>query len=284
MPKAHELRVRLSALREIGNVMTAMKSLALVEIAKLSRTQADRRKSIENILAAAHDLITFYPELELSSNTRGRDLWVLLGSERGFCGDYNADIVHAWQAHTSAVPSVGAHATIVVGNRLGTKMGNVDAVVSGAAAAEEIPDALIRLLDARKEVERKRDMTFLQIMTAYNTETGVVIRNIVPLPKFDRESMGLRTPPLLYVTPQKLYGQVLDQYLYAAFQEIFSTALVVENQRRFAHMTTALRRLEERVEQAQQQLNRARQEEITQEIEVLLTGTGMLDADYSANG
>ena len=82
-----ELSQRFARLKEISGIMTAMKSLSLVETRKLSRFIGHQRRMLANIEAAAADFLSFFP-VERAPATQ----WVILlliGSERGFCGNFN---------------------------------------------------------------------------------------------------------------------------------------------------------------------------------------------------
>ena len=55
-----------------------------------------------------------------------------------------------------------------------------------------------------------------------------------------------------------------------ALHDIAYQSLMAENSARIQHMTGAIRRLDEPAEELTRQYHRARQEEITEEIEVIL--------------
>jgi F-type H+-transporting ATPase subunit gamma len=63
---------------------------------------------------------------------------------------------------------------------------------------------------------------------------------------------------------------LVHHYLFAALHEIFYTSLMAENQRRIQHLEGAIQRLEEKNENLARKSRTLRQEEITEEIEVIL--------------
>ena len=56
-----ELSQRFTRLKEISGIMTAMKSLSLVETHKLARFIGHQRRMLANIQAAAADFLHFFP-------------------------------------------------------------------------------------------------------------------------------------------------------------------------------------------------------------------------------
>ena len=82
----------MRALRDIEGILNAMKNLSLVEITKISRfylTQQELLCSVEEALA---DFQQFHGAPAVTSGAGGASLYVLIGSERGFCGGFNETI------------------------------------------------------------------------------------------------------------------------------------------------------------------------------------------------
>ena len=65
-------------------------------------------------------------------------------------------------------------------------------------------------------------------------------------------------------------------YLYAALNAVLYSSLMAENRQRQVHMDRALQRLDEDSARLQLTYNIQRQEEITEEIEVILLSADML--------
>jgi len=99
MAGRREIERRLRALNDIGIILGVMKNLALMETAKLSRVLAAQRELVESLEAIAADLLTFHPQPRPAP---GKDFEVLLlvGSQRGFCADFNDRLIAALLAQT----------------------------------------------------------------------------------------------------------------------------------------------------------------------------------------
>jgi F-type H+-transporting ATPase subunit gamma len=70
--------------------------------------------------------------------------------------------------------------------------------------------------------------------------------------------------------PAKVFSLLLDQYFRFVLYHLFYSSLMAENSKRIMHLDTALRRLDEEHDRLKRMYYSARQEEITEEIEVLI--------------
>jgi F-type H+-transporting ATPase subunit gamma len=89
MSKRRDLGARIRSLNEIKEIMNAMKNLSLIETNRLERLLDTQRRVVSTIESAAADFLSFHPYL-VSRAEESRDVYLLVGTERGFCGDYSA--------------------------------------------------------------------------------------------------------------------------------------------------------------------------------------------------
>ena len=92
MSKRRDIEGHIRSLEEIGDIMGAMKNLAVMETQKLMRLLSAQERVVSTMHAAGTDFLRFYPET-MPRRKDGRRLYLVIGSERGFCGDYNDKIV-----------------------------------------------------------------------------------------------------------------------------------------------------------------------------------------------
>ena len=100
MSRRHELEQRLRKLGEIGEIMRSMKNLALMETRKLARFLDAQEESVHMIEMAAADFLQFHPNIDYQA-IAGEQILLLVGSERGFCGDFNEELLNALGSQTS---------------------------------------------------------------------------------------------------------------------------------------------------------------------------------------
>lgn len=174
MSRRRELARRLGALTEIADILGAMKSLALMETRTLLGFIACQERMVTSIEAALGELLAWHPKLShplarMAAQEGGATpwpevmpvpgeghrppatpapsaaLWVLVGSEQGFCGDFNARLA-ARVRDPGAPPLAGQW--LVLGQRLATRLGEDPRIVRrlpGATVADEVPAVLLRL-------------------------------------------------------------------------------------------------------------------------------------------
>jgi F-type H+-transporting ATPase subunit gamma len=170
-----------------------------------------------------------------------------------------------------------------VGSKLSFKfVGDVKiaATLKGPNTLEEVPRALLRLMQrltdwqhqAQKETRPLRITVFHHDYETAQVQSIVLDPLARPLPIEPRH----RHAPLLNLEPRQLLERLTEHYLFAALHQILYSSLMAENQRRIQHMDRAVRRIEQQSALLQRRLNSLRQEEITEEIEVIMLSTEIL--------
>jgi len=84
------------------------------------------------------------------------------------------------------------------------------------------------------------------------------------------QTTGFTDPPLLYLPPRVFLAELIDLYLFALLHTIFYSALMAENRARMSHLEGAIQRLDRETRELELKRNLLRQEEITEEIELLM--------------
>jgi len=269
--KRRELERQDAALEEIMGIMGAMKNLALLETHKLARYLATQRRVVESLEAAAEDFLSFHPEFLETPGYRGT-VFVLIGSERGFCGDYNGAVRRALEARLKP-DEAGEVILLPVGYRLASRLGDDPRVATrldGAGIVEEIEPVLLNLVRTLGKLQRERGPLRPVV---FHHRAGRADVQVTALDPFSRPIVATSrhaVAPQLYLAPNALMVGMLDQYLYASLFELFYSALMAENELRIQHMEGAIRRLEQECRRLELQSNALRQEEITEEIEVIM--------------
>jgi F-type H+-transporting ATPase subunit gamma len=275
MSKLSDLQFRTRSLLDIEAILNAMKNLSLVEITKISRFYATQQELFRTVEAALADFQEFYGTSPGVTGS-GSPLYILIGSERGFCGGFN-EAIQKQLEHEAIAGAAGD--LIVVGRKLALKLlddKRLVASLDGPNAAEEIPVVISQLA---KALARFPQSPWKIIHNRYNNE-GSSIEISCPF-EFSRGKARstLQFPPLLNLPASELRPQLFEQYLFALFYGIFYVSFMAENRERLRHMDGALNKLREEEQRLRQLSNSLRQEAITEELEVI-----MLSVDDSASG
>lgn len=265
MSRRLALQQRIHTLTDIDSIMAAMKNLSLIETRKLARVLGHQQKVLANIQTAAADFLQFHPQPAPPAPTA---LTLAIGSERGFCGDFNEEVVHAVRAASESARF------LVVGNRLGARLEGdprVVGVLAGPSVTEEVGSVLAALTE---RLEKAAPAVGSGLEALCHAEDGkLCVRSLAPMP-VPAPLRRYSDPPLLNLPPLAFFRSLAEHYLLAALQQIFHASLMAENRRRLQHMEGAIRQVERTVVEATLKSNALRQEEITEEIEII-----MLSAD-----
>jgi F-type H+-transporting ATPase subunit gamma len=277
MSKRRDLELHRDSLEEIGEILSSMKTLAYMETRKLSRFLEAENKVVESIVAVAQDFLGFHPELP-GALRDATPVFLVVGSERGFCGDFNraltrrlAEVLHE---HEDDRPRV-----VAVGHKLGLMLdgdASVAAFIDGASVAEEVPSVLQSIIDELDALQRK--VGGLALFGIYHHNDDIALAAL--LPPFAEQppaGPGFAFAPLLNVPAEDFYGDLVDHYLFAALNHMLYTSLMSENQRRVSHLDGAVRHLDDQSGELTRRCRALRQEEITEEIEVILLSSAAYD-------
>lgn len=270
MSKRHEIKNRIGTLGEIKGIMNAMKNLALLEIRKLDIFLSTQQRVVTSIEATSQDFLSFFEQLQAVPDNL-QQLWIVIGSERGLCGEFNKALYQFVQNHEQQDNRL----LVVVGNQLHAKFKDdphVVAQLNGHSVAEEIHATLLHLTELLDRLQIQLALEKIGAISAvyHDNETcKVKARQLLPLALPQKEPK-FAYPPMLNLDPSRFLSQLTDHYLYAALHEAFYTALMVENHMRLEHMEKAIHLLEKNESQLRLNYNRVRQEEIIEEIEVIL--------------
>jgi F-type H+-transporting ATPase subunit gamma len=282
MSRRREIARRLEALSDIAGIMSAMKGLALMETRILTDFLASQRRMVAGIEAAAADFLAGHAEFA-STPAAGRELCVLVGSEQGFCGDFNEALLTRMDVLCEARDAPVRWA--IIGQRLANRIGERDCVeltLPGAIVADEVPAVLLRLTRALSRLLADDTLAGYGLSAFYHCDAlgDIRMRRLLPLRDLPAPGRLRPYPAELNLPPGDFLSGLTGHYLHAVLNELLYDSLMAENRQRQAHMDRALNRLEEDSARLRLAYNTQRQEEITEEIEILLLAADMVtDAD-----
>jgi F-type H+-transporting ATPase subunit gamma len=278
MSRRREIARRLEALSDIAGIMSAMKGLALMEVRILTDFLASQHQMVAGIEAVAADFLVSHNEFA-SADEAGAELCILIGSEQGFCGDFNESLLSRMETlcqQKSAPPR-----WLVVGRRLASRVGERDCVelaLPGATVADEVPAVLLRLTKELSRLLASPALAGFGLSALYHcaATNDIRLRRLLPLRDLPAPEPGHPYPAELNLPPEIFLRGLTGHYLHAVLNEVLYNSLMAENQQRQVHMDSALQRLDEDSARLKLTYNIQRQEEITEEIEVILLSADML--------
>lgn len=296
MTRRRKLEEHRENLGEIRGIMNSMKTLAYLETRKLARFLHSQQAMVASIESMAADFVSFFPET-LPTDEGENAVYLLVGSERGFCGNFNESLLPAMEScvaeshnthnnvhnnihnniHNNKQPML-----VAIGHKLHTSLetdSRVVARIDGANVVEEIEAVMARITQTLLTLQARYPSLSLFVLyhgggqpnQQEGDEQQVLMQKLLsPFQRYLGKQAEFSHPPILNVAPADFLLELTDHYLFAALHEILYTSLMAENHRRVQHLDGAVQHLDEKENELSSQCNALRQEEIIEEIEVIL--------------
>jgi F-type H+-transporting ATPase subunit gamma len=175
----------------------------------------------------------------------------------------------------------GGKRLLVVGARLCLALadeGVAHEALRGATVSEEVPRVLQQIAAALSGDGDTGTRTSGLVVLHHGSDGALVRERLLPSPVPPRQPEP-RTHLQLQLPPRELFQALMDQYLLARLNAALLASLHAENHRRLEHTGAAIDRLDRELDAVQRQRRRARQEAITEEIEIMLLGAQDANAD-----
>ncbi len=268
MTQRHALEQRRQQLSEAREIMESMKSLAFMEVRKLEQRAAMQRELVNTLEQVAADFLHFHPEFQ-AWTPPDTTIYLLLGSERGFCGAFNSRLIERLADEQDAEQA----RLIACGHKLHSRLSDdprLLASLDGPSVQDEVQGFLLNLLERISQEQQKSALTIKVISHDPTVEQVKVEYLLPPFQTLMNTEKSDLTPPLLNLPPRDFYAELVDHYLLANLNEKVCRSLQAENHYRMLHLDGAVSYLEERLDQMRLKSNQLRKEEITEEIEVIL--------------
>ncbi|MCX4186472.1 F0F1 ATP synthase subunit gamma [Methylophaga sp. OBS4] len=276
MSRRQNLEHHRHSLTEVQNIMNSMKTMAYIESRKLSACIDAQQAVIHSIEQASRDLLNFYPDI-LPQPGRNPSVILLIGSERGFCGDFNHALFRELEVQTSK-----SSLLISVGHKLNLLLEDdprLTAAIDGISVNEEITSVIEQLVARLALLQEQHGL--LSVSCLYHAgDDGIRTQKLLP-PFHDllHQTVGFSHPPLHNQPPEDLLLELSDHYLFAVLHQILFISLLEENHRRITHLDGAVKYLDKQLAELTRKSSALRQEEIIEEIEVILLSAASLDAN-----
>lgn len=260
----------LTQLRELQEIIASMKTLSQLELHKLANLSPSWHAMAEMLDTIAADFFHHHPQ---PHDGESEGLWLLIGSERGFCGEFNGALLQQVRQRFPQAKQKPQR-VMAAGRKLWLRLEEAlpgFVPLEGASVSEELPRSLTNVVEGIRRQMVETGSSTLQVLYHDDRSGGIEHQRLLP-PEPQGGEGEWRTPPLLQLPPLEFLGGFLQHYLYLALNELFVVSLLAENQFRVQHLEGAVRRLDERLNELGSRARALRQEEITEEIEMILLG------------
>jgi F-type H+-transporting ATPase subunit gamma len=217
---------------------------------------------------------------------------LVVGSERGLCGRFNAALVERAEQYLVEQEATGAQVTLMA---LGTRVRRIllrrerPLAWSGSLSVAALPPYALAIDLARRWLARYEAYELDAVDLVYNAYHGAaryepaVTRLIPPQVSFegDAASGDPWMAPIIETDPLSLYARVVEQWAALSLYELLLDSASAEHSMRFQLMEAASQNAERLIEELTLVIQTARQQAITQEMTELAAGAGLIGRSES---
>lgn len=276
-----DVEARIETVHKLSAVIAAMRGIAASRAQEARRSADGIRTFAATIGEAIGQALALLPERDSlpAGAAKGRHALVVLAAEQGFAGAFSEKVLDAVMPLIEAAPD-GSHDLLMVGDRglLAAAERNIHVDWSAAmishpdqagGLAARITEAIYERI-AHAQVAR---VTVIHARTAAGGLEEVVVKSLVP---FDFSRFGrpkTAVSPLITLPPARLLSRLAEEYVFSELSEAVILSFAAENEARMRAMIAAHDNVAKSLEDLVASSRRLRQEEITDEIVELATGS-----------
>ena len=284
-------QARLENVRSVQPILSALHSISLGSW-QAALNQSERARQYRERLSALLPLVgARLPAKPLRSResksapaAKSKTAVLVVGSERGLCGRFNAAVVERAETHLSELEASGVSIELMgLGSRVcrAIERQGRETVWSGNLSTTTLPShnlarELTQYWLARYEA---RELDGVDLI--YNAYGGMgnyapaVVRLIPPIPP-QAERQPEQETPIIETDPLVLYTRVIEQLTATHLYELLLDSAAAEHAARYELMEVATRNTEDLIADLTLAIQTSRQRAITQEMQELAVGAGMI--------
>jgi len=276
------VEARIETVDKLSAVISAMRGIAASR-AQEARGHLDSiRTYADTIGAAIGQALAFLPEAGAPPAAHGGGggrAIVVLCAEQGFAGAFNRRVLDAASAAMEAA-SGERHDLLIVGSRglpaadeAGLEAAWSTPMISHPAQAGALAGRITEAIYERLARGGISEVSVIHTLPGPPGEDDILDKRLVPF-DFSRFPVARHTiQPLVTLPPQRLFAQLAEEYVFAELSEAVILSFAAENEARMRAMIAAHDNVSETLTDLVASARRLRQEEITNEIIELATGS-----------
>jgi F-type H+-transporting ATPase subunit gamma len=285
MAKTHDLKRRI---RSIKNTMQVTKAMKMVSAARLRRAQdrilAARPFAVTTVKVMSSLVARANPELHplLVQREVKKAEVILVTSDRGLCGSFNAN----------AIKAAGAF----IRQR---RPGELNVMCIGRRGRDFVRRSGLKITAEWLDVFRNLEFSFAQsigddliqrytkgeidaVYVAYNEFKSVVaqrpvVEQILPIPRAELTGPGAGEDYIYEPDPETLFEAILPAYVYVQIWRALLESAAAEHAARMTAMDSATKNAKELTDSLTLHMNRVRQASITTAIIEVVSGAAALE-------
>jgi F-type H+-transporting ATPase subunit gamma len=285
MAQEREIAIRIASLDELQSIVSAIRAIAASQMQQALRSLEAIRRYSEMVRGALSDAATLLPSDSIVAPVSGisSSALIVFCAEHGLCGGFNE---HLLRAAESALADRGTGSVLIA---VGSRGGQIfrerglkpDLVLPTATQCAGVTGAA---RSVATEVYRMfTDARIAGLEVVYAQHSGSQLspiqrHRLLPLEMTVIERRPLAIPPLINLSPRRLFDDIVGEYLFAALENAAMQSFFSENATRFRTMEAAHQNIGNKSGELTKLARRVRQETVTMEILDLMAGAEALSS------
>jgi len=302
MADIESIKARLSNIRTVEPILSSFRTISLGSW----RAALNQKRALDAYAAHLKQLLPLIvPYLETEKRglfrgfkrrgqgelpVAGRVAVLVVGSERGLCGHFNAAVVERAKQYLEGTQEDGRRVDLMVlGSRIERFLarGGYEIAWAGAMPSTALPSLSLAMDLMQRWLTRYEVGELDRVDLIYNAYRGLgayettVLRLLppdVPLAA-DAQDEKLTVPTIVETDPASLYGHLVEQWAVLSLHALLLDSAAAEHATRYQLMEGATQNSERLIEELKLELQSMRRRAITQEMQELAVGAGLLSHD-----
>lgn len=290
MEDLERTETRLDNIRTVEPILSALRTISLGSWQAALKRKDSVRRYEERLTAMLPALLPHvgppsFPPIEGDERGEARVVALVIGSERGLCGRFNATVVERAERYLAEQTAAGAQVELMA---LGTRVRRIlrrhqqPLAWSGALSVTALPPYRLAFDLTRRWLTRYEEREVDAVDLVYNAYRGsaryepTVARLIPPtLPTPEADALPW-PPPIIETGPLSLYARVVEQWATVSLYWLLLDSAAAEHSARFQLLEASTQNIERLIDELTLAVQTARQQEITQEMQELAAGAGLI--------
>ena len=291
MEELERAQARLDHIRTVEPILSALRTISLGSWRATLKHSASVQRYGEQLTAILPLLAPHLPAGRRARReinpTPDRVVALVIGSERGLCGRFNGAVVERAERYLAEQETAGAQVELVA---LGTRARRIfqrrkrPLAWSGTLSIATLPPLHLAFHLTRRWLARYEERELDAVDLIYNAYHGTgryeptVVRLIPPqLPPERQNTLNEPWPPLIIETdPLSLYARVVEQWAAISLYGLLLDSAAAEHATRYQLMESATQNAVRLIEELTLAVQAARRHAITQEMQELAAGAGLI--------
>ena len=213
---------------------------------------------------------------------------IVIGSERGLCGKFNESLAEnalSWiseQAYQSYQFGAMGSRMIQTLQKMDIQLDWQKSFPTGDLASYSKSFFLTKEWIDQFEMFRFNNLIVLSNSLTHEGQYAFSDLKLLPYDPNSSETLNLKgttnwPPPIIETDPKGIYQQIIRSYIASTFYKVLLRSAIAENSSRYLLMEEAKQNAQEIIEELNREVNNERKRQITQEMQELAVGAGLID-------